>query len=169
MGKDKETTQFINKITAMYPELRRFAYKLTLDMDSANDLVQDCILKALDNQDKYVYRDNFKGWVFTIMRNIFINNYRQSQRMSNLFDPNVPDECLNRITTEKAGGNIYDAQLIYEAVDNLPERIKEPFTLFMDGLKYREIAEKCDLPLGTVKSRIFFARKMLQEELRDFV
>lgn len=169
MGKDRETTQFMNKITAMYPELRRFAYKLTLDMDSANDLVQDCILKVLDNKDKYVYQDNFKGWVFTIMRNIFINNYRHSQRMLNVFNANVPEECLAGITNDESGGSIYDVQLIYEAVENLPEKIKGPFNMFMDGLKYREIAEKCDLPLGTVKSRIFFARKKLQEELRDFV
>lgn len=159
----------MNKITTLYPELRRFAYKLTMDRDSANDLVQDCILKALDNKDKYVYRENFKGWVFTIMRNIFINNYRQSQRMLNVFNANVPEKCLAGITNEESGGSTYDAQLIYEAVDNLPEKIKEPFNMFMEGLKYREIAEKCDLPLGTVKSRIFFARKILQEELRDFV
>ena len=168
MGKDREATQFTDKITAMYPELRRFAYKLTMNMDSANDLVQDSILKALDNKDKYVYQNNFKGWVFTIMRNIFINNYRHSLRMLNVSNTNIPQECLTKITNEGADDNIYDAQLIYEAVDNLPEKIKSPFNMFIDGLKYREIAEQCGLPLGTVKSRIFFARKKLQEELQDF-
>lgn len=169
MVKNMETTQFTNEIIAMYPDLQKYAYKLTMDKDSANDLVQDCILKALDNQNKYIYRENFKGWVYTIMRNIFINNYRHSLKELNLFSSNIPDEYLIRIAHEGTCDNVYDAQLIYGAVDNLPDNIREPFNLFIDGLKYREIAEKCKLPLGTVKSRLFFARKVLQEELSDFV
>ena len=140
-----------------------------MDKDAANDLVQDCILKVLENKNKYVYRDNFKGWVFTIMRNIFINNYRHSLRELSLFNANLTDECLMNVRNEEPYENMYDSKLIYGAIDKLPGKIREPFNLFMDGLKYREIAERCKLPLGTIKSRLHFARKMLQEELSDFV
>ena len=73
-----EKMNITHKIVAMQPELEHFAYKLTADRESANDLVQDCLLKALDNKEKFVHTQNFKGWMYTIMRNIFINNYRKS-------------------------------------------------------------------------------------------
>lgn len=169
MEKEIATTQFKDEIIQIYPELLKYAYKLTMDKEAANDLVQDCTLKVLENKNKYVYRDNFKGWVFTIMRNIFINNYRHSLRELSLFSANLLDECLMNVRNGEPYENMYDLNLIYGAIDNLPDKIREPFNLFIDGLKYREIAEKCKLPLGTVKSRLFFARKVLQEELSDFV
>lgn len=164
-----KTALFAEKMTDMYPELFKYAFKLTTNKDDANDLVQDCILKALDNEKKFVYQDNFKGWMYTIMRNIFINNYRQSIRELNLFKANLPEEHLTQIANEESIENIYDMKLLQGAIDNLPQNTKEPFILFMDGLKYREIAEKCDLPLGTVKSRIHFARKQLKAELEEFI
>lgn len=164
-----KATQFAGKIVDMYPELLAHAYKLTMDKDNANDLVQDCILKALDNEEKFVYQDNFKGWMYTIMRNIFINNYRQSMRELNLFKANLPEERLAQIANEESFENTYDLKLLYGAIDNLPQNTKEPLILFMDGLKYKEIAEKCNLPLGTVKSRLHFARKQLLAELKEFI
>lgn len=164
-----KATQFAREIVDMYPELFKYAYKLTMDKDNANDLVQDCILKALDNEDKFVYQDNFKGWMYTIMRNIFINNYRQSMREVNLFNAKLPEEILTQIANEGPSENSYDLKLMHGAIDNLPQNIKDPLILFMDGLKYREIAERCKLPLGTVKSRIHFARKRLQAELKEFI
>lgn len=164
-----KTTLFAEKIMNIYPELIKYAFKLTMNKDDANDLVQDCILKALDNEKKFVYQDNFKGWMFTIMRNIFINNYRQSIRELNLFKANLPEERLTQIANEESFENIYDMKLLYGAIDNLPHNIQEPLVLFMDGLKYKEIAEKCHLPLGTVKSRLHFARKHLQAELKEFI
>lgn len=163
------TNQFAKEIMDIYPALLKQAYKLTTNRDDANDLVQDCILKALDNENKFVYQDNFKGWMYTIMRNIFINNYRQSMKELNVFKANLPEECLTQITNGESFDNIYDLKLLHNAIDNLPQNSKELFILFMDGLKYREIAEKCNLPLGTVKSRLHFARKQLQAELEEFI
>lgn len=162
-------TLFAEKVTDMYPELFKYAFKLTTNKDDANDLVQDCILKALNNENKFVYQDNFKGWMLTIMRNIFINNYRQSIRELNLFKVNLPEERLTQIANEESFENIYDIKILQGAIDNLSHSIKEPLVLFMDGLKYKEIAEKCHLPLGTVKSRIHFARKQLKAELEEFI
>ena len=124
-----KSLSFRKDLVGVQDELLRFAYKLTTDREEANDLLQETSLKALDNEDKYTPDTNFKGWMYTIMRNIFINNYRKVVR-----DQTFVDQT----------DNLYHL--------NLPQ----------------EIAEKLNLPLGTVKSRIFFTRQKLQEELKDF-
>ena len=158
------------KIVEMESELRHFAFKLTADQDSANDLVQECMLKALDNKEKFVHAQNFKGWMYTIMRNIFINNYRKVVRdqtfvdqTDNLYHLNLPQDGSSE-STERA----YDLKEMHRVVNKLPKEYRVPFAMHVSGFKYREIAEKLNLPLGTVKSRIFFTRQKLQEELKDF-
>ena len=148
----------------------RFAYKLTSDREEANDLLQETSLKALDNEDKYMPDTNFKGWMYTIMRNIFINNYRKLVRdqtfvdqTDNLYHLNLPQESGFQ-STESA----YDLKEMHRVVNALPREYKIPFSMHVSGFKYREIAEKLGLPLGTVKSRIFFTRQKLQQELKDF-
>lgn len=163
-----EKTNFTNKIVAMQPELQSFALKLTEDQESANDLVQDCILKALDNAHRFIHPDNFKGWMYTIMRNLFINNYRRSTRELSLIDPNFTDYALTQIAKEERFEETYDLKLMYKKINKLPEDTKKPFMMFVAGLKYKEIAEKLDLPIGTIKSRLHFARKKLQKDLKDF-
>lgn len=137
---------FKKDLIGVQNDLLRFAYKLTSDREEANDLLQETSLKALDNEDKYMPDTNFKGWIYTIMRNIFINNYRKVVR-----DQTFVDQT----------DNLYHL--------NLPREYKVPFSMHVSGFKYREIAEKLGLPLGTVKSRIFFTRQKLQQELKDFV
>lgn len=148
----------------------RFAYKLTSDREEANDLLQETSLKALDNEEKYTPDTNFKGWIYTIMRNIFINNYRKVVRdqtfvdtTDNLYHLNTPHD-LTLDSTEGA----YDLKEMHRIVNALPREYKIPFSMHVSGFKYREIAEKLNLPLGTVKSRIFFTRQKLQQELKDF-
>lgn len=145
-------------------------YKLTTDREEANDLLQETSLKALDNEDKYTPDTNFKGWMYTIMRNIFINNYRKVVRdqtfvdqTDNLYHINLPQDSGFE-STESA----YDLKEMRRVVNALPKEYRVPFAMHVSGFKYREIAEKLDLPLGTVKSRIFFTRQRLQEELKDF-
>ena len=148
----------------------RFAYKLTTDREEANDLLQETSLKALDNEDKYTPDTNFKGWMYTIMRNIFINNYRKVVRdqtfvdkTDNLYHLNLPQDAGFE-STERT----YDLKEMHRVVNALPKEYRVPFAMHVSGFKYREIAEKLNLPLGTVKSRIFFTRQKLQEELKDF-
>jgi RNA polymerase sigma-70 factor (ECF subfamily) len=151
-------------------ELLRFAYKLTTDREEANDLLQETSLKALDNEDKYMPDTNFKGWMYTIMRNIFINNYRKVVRdqtfidqTDNLYHLNLPQD-----TGFESTERTYDLKEMHRVVNALPKEYRVPFAMHVSGFKYREIAEKLNLPLGTVKSRIFFTRQKLQEELKDF-
>ena len=104
------------------------------------------------------------------MRNIFINNYRKVVRdqtfvdqTENLYHLNLPQESGFE-STESA----YDLKEMHRVVNALPKEYRVPFAMHVSGFKYREIAEKLNLPLGTVKSRIFFARKRLREELKDY-
>lgn len=162
---------FTNDLLNIQSELLRFAYKLTADREEANDLLQETTLKALDNEDKYTPDTNFKGWMYTIMRNIFINNYRKIVRdqtfvdqTDNLYHLSMPQDS-GFDSTEGA----YDIKEIRRIVNALPKEYKIPFSMHISGFKYREIADKLDLPLGTVKSRIFFTRQRLQQQLKDFV
>ena len=161
---------FTQNLLSMQSELHRFAMKLTADQEEANDLLQETSLRALDNEEKYTPDTNFKGWMYTIMRNIFINNYRKTVRdqtfvdqTDNLFHLNLPQDS----GFESTEGN-YDLKEIRKIVNSLPKEYRVPFSMYVSGFKYREIAEKLGLPIGTVKSRIFFTRQRLQKELKDF-
>ena len=164
------TSTFTQNLLGMQTELHRFALKLTANHEEANDLLQETSLKALDNEDKYTPDTNFKGWMYTIMRNIFINNYRKTVRdqtfidqTDNLFHLNLPQDS----GFESTEGN-YDLKEIRRIVNSLPKEYRVPFSMYVSGFKYREIADKLGLPLGTVKSRIFVTRQRLQKDLKDF-
>ena len=144
--------------------------KLTADKEEADDLLQETSLKALDNEEKYTPDTNFKGWMYTIMRNIFINNYRKTVRdqtfvdqTDNLYHLSLPQDS----GFESTEGN-YDLKEIRKIVNSLPKEYRVPFSMYVSGFKYREIAVKLALPIGTVKSRIYFTRQRLQKELKDF-
>ena len=165
-----KTFNFDEALIALQSDLLGFAYKLTADKHDAEDLLQETMLKALDNKDKFDPGTNFKGWMYTIMRNIFINNYRKVVRdqtfvdqTDNLYHLNLPQDGSSE-STERA----YDLKEMHRVVNKLPKEYRVPFAMHVSGFKYREIAEKLNLPLGTVKSRIFFTRQKLQEELKDF-
>ena len=164
------TADFTQNLLGMQTELHRFALKLTADQEEADDLLQETSLKALDNEDKYTPDTNFKGWMYTIMRNIFINNYRKMVRdqtfvdqTENLYHLNLPQDS----GFESTEGN-YDLKEIRKIVNTLPKEYRIPFSMYVSGFKYREIAERLGLPIGTFKSRIFFTRQRLQKDLRDF-
>ena len=165
------STTFAKDLLSLQDDLLRFAIKLTSDKEDANDLLQETSLKALDNVDKYEPKTNFKGWIYTIMRNIFINNYRKIKREPTFVDQT--DELYflsqsNNVISESTD-QAYDLKEMHRIVNSLPHDFKLPFSMYVSGFKYREIAEKLNLPIGTVKSRIYFTRQKLQHELRDFV
>ncbi|MDE6668476.1 MAG: RNA polymerase sigma factor [Muribaculaceae bacterium] len=164
----KET--FKQRILGLQGNLLSFAYQLTTNREAAQDLLQDTTLKALDNEDKYVDNTNFKGWIFTIMRNIFINNYRQTVRKATVIDQTEDLYHLN--ISQDSGLETPDGSIaVYEistTLNSFPDEYRIPFNMYVAGYKYNEIAEKMGLPLGTVKSRIFFARKRLREQLKDY-
>ncbi len=147
-----------------------FAYMLTSNRDDAYDLLQDTTLKALDNEDKFTEGTNFKGWVFTIMRNIFINNYRRGARQATVVDTTENLYLLNiaQDSGMETPEGSYSVSEISDSISDLPEEFRIPFSMHVAGYKYNEIAEHMQLPLGTVKSRIFFARKKLQQRFSDY-
>ena len=164
------TANFAQDLLSVQTELLNFAYKLTADREEANDLLQETSLKALDNEEKYPAETNFKGWVYTIMRNIFINNYRKALRDQTYVDQTDNQYYLNQnfdIEGDSTEGS-YDLKEMRRIVNALPKEYRIPFSMYVSGFKYREIADKLGLPLGTVKSRIYFTRQKLQEELKDF-
>lgn len=164
------SVSFTQALLGVQDDLLRFAFKLTSDHEDANDLLQETSLKVLDNEDKYMPETNFKGWAYTIMRNIFINNYRRVVREQTFVDTTENLYHLNsgfEAVAESTDG-AYDLKELHRIVNSLPKEYKVPFSMHVAGFKYREIAEKLDLPLGTVKSRIFFTRQKLQNELKDF-
>lgn len=165
-----ETNTFKQRLLGLQSNLKNFAYQLTTNREAAEDLVQDTTLKVLDNESKYVENVNFKGWVFTIMRNIFINNYRRHIRSATIVDTTEDYYHLNLSQdsglTSPEGS--FAAKEISAAINSFPPEYRIPFTMYISGYKYSEIAEKMGLPLGTVKSRIFFARKRLQALLKDY-
>ena len=162
------TYSFRKDLLAVQEELLRFAYKLTADREEANDLLQETSLKALDNEDKFEPDTNFRGWMYTIMRNIFINNYRKIVREQTFVDQTDNQYHLS-MPQDSGFASTEGAYDLHRIVNALPRDYKVPFSMHVSGFKYREIAERLGLPLGTVKSRIFFTRQKLQDELKDFI
>ncbi|MEP6746841.1 MAG: RNA polymerase sigma factor [Bacteroidota bacterium] len=150
--------------------LKPFAITLTRDSDAAQDLFQETLFRALANKDKYNAGTNIKAWLYTIMRNIFINNYRRKAKQNTIFDSTPNDFLLNQsqVTTANAAESILKLKDIQQAIHNLPEIFRNPFLLYFDGYKYHEIAQMLEEPLGTIKSRIHFARKLLKAQVQRF-
>jgi RNA polymerase sigma-70 factor (ECF subfamily) len=164
------TTQFNDMLLDNADFLKPFAVNLTKDTEAANDLYQETLYKALANHEKYNTGTNIKAWLFTIMRNIFINNYRRKAKQKTIFD-NTPEDYLLNLkqssVTNSAESNLRVKE-INTAIDRLPEIFKMPFLLYLDGYRYQEIAEYLQEPLGTIKSRIHFARKLLKEQVSRY-
>jgi len=147
--------------------LKPFAINLTRDNEAANDLYQETLYKALANHEKYNVGTNIKAWLFTIMRNIFINDYRRKAKQKTIFDNSPNEFLLNNQQSAIANAAESDMRIkeINAAIRQLPEIFKTPFLLYFDGYKYNEIADALHEPLGTIKSRIHFARKLLKEQI----
>jgi RNA polymerase sigma-70 factor (ECF subfamily) len=159
--------QFQQKILSIQRNMFSFAMTLTANRYDAEDLLQETTLRVLNNQDKYVDNVNFKGWVLTIMRNIFINNYRKELRSHIIVDQTDDLHHLNVAGSSK-WDNPEETMTVKEIkfiINNLNDDLKIPFSMYLEGYKYMEISDKLALPLGTVKSRIFFARQELQRNL----
>ena len=156
--------KFQDRLLGLQDNLLNFAYMLTANREEAKDLLQDTTLKALDNEDKYIDNVNFKGWVFTIMRNIFINNYRRVVRNQTIIDQTEDLYHLN--LPQDSGFASPEGSFTVKEITTAINSFRYRFLCMWQG--YHEIAEKMDLPLGTVKSRIFFARQRLQEMLKDY-
>lgn len=150
--------------------LKPFAVNLTKNPESAGDLYQETLYKALANHEKYNAGTNIKAWLFTIMRNIFINDYRRKAKQKIILDGTGNDFIINKnqVTINNTAESTIRFKEIKKAILELPEIFKTPFQLYIEGYKYNEIARALKEPLGTIKSRIHFARKLLKEQIVRF-
>ena len=159
------TLDFNNRFNELSTLLNAFAYNLTKNSEDSRDLFQETAYRAMVNRDKFRPGTNFKAWLFTIMKNIFINNYRKKVKKNTIMDSTDNLYYINSGSTIIA--NSGDSNILMNElrlmVANLEESLRVPFLMHYHGYKYQEIADNLELPLGTVKSRIFFARKELKE------
>jgi RNA polymerase sigma-70 factor (ECF subfamily) len=162
--------EFNTRIMNEKSSLKNFALSLTRNNEDALDLLQDTYVKAISYRTKFEDSTNLKAWLFTIMKNTFINAYRRNVKTRALIVKG-DDIALNRAFKQ----NSYDhsesrlnAKEIIQHIEKLEDDYKVPFTRYYNGYKYEEIAQELKLPLGTVKSRIFIARKTLMEALKHY-
>ncbi len=159
--------QLINQQTP----LKNFAYSLTMNAEEAKDLVQDTYLKALIYKDKFADASNVKAWLYTIMKNTFINKYRRSVKTRQIFtqsdDLTFVKPSISGSSHIPGAESEINLKHINSTIEKLEPEYKVPFTRYYDGYKYKEIAEELVLPIGTVKNRIFLARKRLMTELKE--
>lgn len=162
--------QFNHALMSLSDKLYYYALSLTSDSEKANDLLQETFLKALTYRDKFESNTNFKAWVYTIMKNTFINDYRRSNKMKTAFDSSVNEFHLNMPNGKgfPSPESRISTSDIHQSIQSLEDDYRIPFTMFVEGYKYKEIAEILNLPLGTVKSRIFFTRKKLESLLVEY-
>lgn len=159
------TINFSREIDKLQSVLHSFAYKLTKNSEDSKDLYQETAYRALVNQEKFRTGTNMKAWLFTIMRNIFINDYRKKIKKNTILDSTDNQFFLNSggpMVINDANSSMMMDEL-QELVEKLDDSTRIPFLMHYYGYKYQEIAVQLDLPLGTIKSRIFFARKELKE------
>lgn len=165
--KNQIFTVMLNKHSS---SLKAFAYSFTKDSEDANDLYQDTVIRALNYFSHYKEGTNLKAWLFTIMRNTFINSYRRQKRRSNIImvkEELDSDDLHMGSTKNTAEGNLTSKD-IYRMLAKLPKCYLDPFTRHFEGYKYHEIADELGIPLGTVKTRIHAAREMLKKSLKPY-
>lgn len=163
------TLEFNDTLVSLESNLMAFAMNYTRNTEDAQDLTQETMLKAMRYREYYTPKTNFKAWVFTIMRNIFINQYRRKVKSGTIFDNSTDLYLLNSSTENRDSPYNHIAnEEVLNQLNSLSEEYKEPFEMHYLGYKYKEIADKLSIPIGTVKSRIFLARKKLMELLPEY-
>ena len=162
--------EFTHALTKNAEFLKPFAITLTRDPEDAKDLFQETMFRALANKEKYNIGTNIKAWLYTIMRNVFINDFRKKIKRNIVPDNSAEDLLFNSretATTNSAVSTI-NIKEIQKAIARLPGVFKTPFVLYFEGFKYKEISNMLNEPLGTIKSRIHFARKLLRAQVERF-
>lgn len=162
------TIEFSTQFDRLRRTLYSFALNLTKDEESARDLVQETAFKAFKYRDRYQPQTNLRAWLMTIMRNAFINDYRKRKRRQTLNDNTSNDYLLDsgKETVSNQGESKVMLEEMFKVINNLEDWARIPFLLHFRGFKYEEIAEQLNVPLGTIKSRIFFARHKLQGQMK---
>jgi RNA polymerase sigma-70 factor (ECF subfamily) len=162
--------EFNHKILNLSDNLQYFAYSLTSNRDDAKDLIQETYLRAITHKDKFDPSTNLKAWVYTIMKNVFINKYRKAVRLNKIIDYTQDLHYMSNSNHSYpvSADSKYNHSELERMLNDLEEEHRIPFQMHFEGYKYREIADNLNISLGTVKSRIFFCRRKMIEKLKDF-
>jgi RNA polymerase sigma factor (sigma-70 family) len=162
--------EFTHQIAGLRATLTGFTKNFTRDREERQDLVQDTILKALVYRKNFRDDTNLKGWLFTIMRNTFINNYRRARRIKTKTDTTEELFFLNveDLYTFHRPGSASEYAEVWKNVHAIRDELLVPFKMYISGYKYHEIADHLQVPIGTVKNRIFNARKEIQKKLHGY-
>lgn len=162
--------EFNTLVMRQASSLKMYALHFTHDADDANDLVQDTMLKAITYYNKFKEGTNLKGWLYTIMKNTFINNYRRFVKISSFVTKSDDISSANLVfsSTKNQGESKFIMDDIKNAMGKLPPEYYIPFTMYFEGHKYHEIADHLTIPIGTVKTRIHVARKLLKKGLKPY-
>ncbi len=161
------STEFNNNYKEIEDLLFGFAMKLTKNKEDAKDLMQETFCRAFKHKDRFSGGTNFKAWMTTIMRNNYINDYRRQKTRSQIMAP-VEDFTyfIENQSDSTDGDSVILMKELNGMIGDLSEDLQQAFKMFINGYHYDEIAEKANVPMGTVKSRIFFARKKLRARIR---
>ncbi len=162
------TLEFNKNVNEIESLLFGFAMRLTRDKENAKDLMQETLMRCFDKRDRFQEGSNFKSWSTTVMYNSYINHYRKRKTKNKVIKP---VENFNIFVENKSmEGNAYSLIMMKELkkiVNKLTDDYRIPFKMFVEGYQYDEIAEELDIPMGTIKSRIFYARKKLKAMVTD--
>ena len=170
----EKQSEFQNVVMPHKNDLYNYALAIARNSDDAQDLVQETYFKAYKNYHQFEGGTNSKAWMFMILKNTFINNYRKLKREPSKVDYDEIEDIYENIKSEHSKDNNLDLDFynnlfdddLSSALAKLPEKMKEVFLLCdLEGYSYEEISEIVDIPIGTVRSRLHRARKLLQDEL----
>lgn len=180
---DKQAQELTQLLEREHSFLRGQAYGLARKQEDAEDLYQETVVKAMRGFTSFKPDTNFRAWIGRIMLNTHINNYNRKKLATDISCDISSGECDSTIfhvsddyetssvsdSPEKVFFNNYVNGDLQSAVSNLQDAYKTPFLMFhVDGYAYEEISSMLNVPIGTVKSRIFRARKMLKEKVTSF-
>lgn len=167
--KHMSTLEFSKEFNSLENILFSFALRLTKNREDAKDLMQETAMRAYRHRDKFTVGTNFKSWVSTIMRNTFINQYRKAKLRRNVNEP--IESFLFAVENKNVIPNRGEMNIRMKEYDDIFKSIGDiysvPFLMFYRGYEYKEIAHYLDIPIGTVKSRIFLARKKLKKKINE--
>ena len=155
----------VDELTKLQPFLYRFAYLLTKDNEAAKDLLQDTLLKTLEHKERFIKNTNLGAWMFTVMKNTFINDYRKhllTKKLVCRIDELISEPCIIDGTDAN-----YDLEWINKVIAEMSKGNRIIFGLYLSNYQYDEIAKKLNIPLGTVKSQIHNIKISLKKQLKE--
>ena len=156
--------EFTGNLLFMQDQLYYYALQLTEDKDDAKDLVQETSYKALKNQGKLLNDKNIKAWLYTILRNAYINFLRSGHNRQLTTDKNELNQQYDNTpsSVEESPDQVLIINELHEIIDRLPNDYGKPLQMFISGYSYKEISNEMNIPIGTVKSRIHLGKKKIK-------